>query len=167
MKRYDGETKVVRGILPVDQSAAANTQGEWVSLSKYDSLMVCYTSDVGTGGQDPSVALRQATSATGTGAKTLAAGQWYAVQDATVGDLDDNFAAAGDGDGAFTDDGETACVARVEITADQLDVDNDFEFVQVRVTRGGNTAGKLVAAVYVLRGARYSAAVPDQPTAVA
>ena len=161
MKKHDAATKVAAAIVPVDLSAAA-ASGDWVELGKYDSLTVLYVSDAGTAGQDVTVSLRQATSNTGTAAKDLDKGQWYAAQHATA--LTDSFAAVGAGDGSFTDDGETQCIARVEVTADQLDVDNDFAWVQVQASDPGATAGKLGAAIYVLRGARYAIKVDDQPS---
>ena len=161
MKKHDAITKIAAGILPVDLSDGA-AAGDWVDLSKYDSLTVIYVSDAGTANEDVTVELRQAKTAAGGDAKDLDKGQWYAYQHATA--LGDKFAEIGDGAGSFTDDGETTCIARVEVTADQLDVDNDFRYVQISASDPGSTAGKLGAAVYVLRGARYAIKVEDQPT---
>ena len=164
MKKHDAETKVVLGLPIQDLSTGGgNKPGDWVSLALYDSLTVIYTSDVGTAGEDPTVKLRQATSNAGASGKDLVAGQWYVAQDATVADVGDALAEDGTA-GSFEDDGETACIARIEITADQLDTANDFAYVQVQVSDSGATAGKLGAAVYVLRSARYAQAVTKQPS---
>ena len=162
MKKHDAATKIVSAIVPRDLSTgSAAKQGDWVELSKYDSVTVVYTSDAGTAGEDPTVKLRQATSAAGANAKDLDAGQWYVAQHASA--LTDSFAEDGTA-GEFEDDGETQCIARIEVTADQLDVNNDFRYVQVHVSDSGATAGKLGAAVYILRGARWSIRVDEQPT---
>lgn len=166
-KKFDADTKVVSAFPagPRDISTAATTQGDWVKLSDYDSLMVVYSSDPGTANQDPTVSLRQARTNTGTAAKALAAGQWFATEHATA--LGDALRPVGQ-PGTFTEAaGEQATLARVEVTADQLDVSNRFDWVQVRVQRGGNTQGKLANAVYVLRGARYAEEVDEQVTALA
>ena len=51
---------------------------------------------------------------------------------------------------------------QAEITADQLDVSGEFNYVSVTTSDpGANT--KLGMAFYVLRGGRYALAVEDQP----
>ena len=166
MKKFDADTKVVPLILPRDGAGGSMT-GDWVSLAVYDSATVIYATDVGTDTQDVTVKLRQAKTAAGGNAKDLNAGTWYVAQNATVANLGDTLTAdtgSTDPAGEFVDDGESACIARIEVTADQLDTDNDFAFVTVSVSDSGATAGKLQSVVAVLRGARYSVAVEDQPT---
>ena len=166
MKKFDADTKVAVGILPRDGAGGSMT-GDYVSLANYDSLTVIYTTDAGTDTQDVTVKLRQAKTAAGGNAKDLNAGTWFVAQNAAVANLGDALAAdtgSTDPAGEFVDDGESACIARIEVTADQLDTDNDFKFVAVQVTDSGATAGKLQAAVCVLRGARYAVAVDEQPT---
>ena len=166
MKKFDADTKVAVGILPRDGAGGSMT-GDWVSLAAYDSLTVLYSTDVGTDTQDVTVKLRQAKTAGGANAKDLNAGTWYVAQNATVANLGDALAAdtgSADPAGEFVDDGESACIARIEITADQLDTDNDFAFAAVQVSDSGATAGKLQAAIYIMRGARYATGVEDQPT---
>ena len=166
MKKFNADTKVVVGILPRDGAGGSRT-GDYVSLESYDSLMVLYTTDVGTDTQDVTVKLRQAKTAAGGSAKDLNKGTWYVAQNAAVANLGDTLVAdtgSASPEGEFVDDGETACIARIEVTADQLDIDNGFKFVCVQVSDSGATAGKLQAAIYVLRGARYSIAVENQPS---
>ena len=160
MKKFDADTKVVAGIVPIDLSGGAKN-GDWVSLSDYDSLTVVYVTDVGTAGQDATIKLQQSTTNAGAGpVKDVVAGQWYVVQGAA---LDDDFETDGT-PGSFEDDGETMCIARIEITADQLDLANGYAFVRVHASNPGATAGKFGAAVYILRGARYVLAVDEQPS---
>ena len=168
MKRFDGETHIAPMLPPTDVAGAATTTSDWVCLSLYDSLTVVYLSDAGTAGEDATVSLRQATTAAGAGAKALAAGTWHAAQNASAASLGDTLEAAGAaGAGSFRDDGETAAVARVEVTGDQLDTAGDYSFVAVQLRRGGSTAGKIAAAAAVCRGGRYQAQIAAQPTALA
>ena len=165
MKKHDAETKVVLA-LPVQDLAAGTgvKNGPWVGMAQYDSLTVLYNkSDAGTSGQDPTIKLQQATAAGGGGSKDLNAGQWYIAQHATVASIGDTFAADGTA-GEFEDDGETACIARIEVTADQLDTANNYAYVRLHSTDSGSTAGKLASAIFVLRAARYAQAVADQPS---
>lgn len=157
-KKHDAATKVVAAFGPVDLSAGEQF-GDWVKLGLYDSVMVLYHSDAGTAGEDSTVKLRQAKTNAGGDAKDLDKGQWYAMSHANA--LTDAFATVGTA-GEFTDDGETRTIARVEVTADQLDVNDDYQYVQVHASDPGATAGKLAAAVYVLCGARYAIEVPSQ-----
>ena len=164
MKKFDADTKIAVGLLPQDLATGTGAKsGAWVSLANYDSLTALYMSDVGTAGQDVTVKLQQATAAGGGGSKDLNAGQWFIAQNATVGDIGDALDTDGTA-GEFEDDGETACVARIEVTADQLDVAGGFEFVRVHCTDAGTTAGKLGSVAYILRGARYAQAVVEQPS---
>ena len=162
MKKHDAETKVVVGLVPQVITGAAEN-GDFVSLALYDSATVLYSSDVGTTSEDVTVTLRQAKTAAGGDAKDLDAGQWYVAQNVSPTALGDTFAEDGTA-GEFEDDGETACVARVEVTADQLDTANDFAYVSVRVDNSGTGTTKYGQALYLLRGARYAQAVDKQPT---
>ena len=163
MKRDEAATHIVQIIAPRDGASGAAT-GDWVSLGGHDSIQVVYSSGAGTANQDVSVRLRQAKTAAGGAAKDLAAGQWHAAQHAT--DVGDGLAAVGS-PGRFTDDGETQCLARVEVTADQLDVNDGFKYVTVSVTDSGSTAGKHQSVVGVLGGSRHSVAVEHQATVLA
>lgn len=161
-KSYEDGMKVIVGFGNLD--LATDRQGDWASLANYDSCSVLYLSDVGHAGEDVTVSLRQATSAAGAGAKALTGPRWYGEQSATVAQVTgDTIASLGLS--SFTDDGETACFARCEITADMLDVSGGFSYVQIEVSDPGNTAGKLASALYVLQGARHSVDVPNQPAA--
>ncbi|MCY4122540.1 MAG: hypothetical protein OXG72_16640 [Acidobacteria bacterium] len=159
-----GDLHVVRAITPIDLASAAQ-DGDWVSLKNYNCCLVVYQSDVGTNNQDVSLTLRQAKSAGGANAKALS-GRWYSKQDATVGDVTEADTDSESEVASFRDDGETACLAYCEISADMLDVANDYRFVQVRASDPGATAGKLGSAVYVLGGARYKDGVTRQKPAV-
>ena len=161
MKKHDATTKVVCGVPPRTISNS-NVDGDWVSMSRYDSIMLVYMSDVGVAGKDVTVTLRQARSASGGQAKNVNSGQWYAEQATVAGDA--LTAIGGDDSGSWTDDGETAALARVEITADQLDVSGGFDFVSVRLRNSTSGAEKVASVSYIMRGARYVRDVPDQPT---
>lgn len=159
--KQDADTKIVAAFGPADLDGG-NADGDWVSLADHDSLTAVVLKAAGAANRDPSVSLRQARDNTGTGAKAVGSGQWY------VAEGDDVFEAAAEGDtGAFEADGDTAQIARCEITSDQLDTNGGYGWVSVRATRGGSatSTAMLASAVYVLRGARIAQAVPLQPSA--
>ena len=157
MKKHDAQTKIVAAFGPVDLNTAA-VAGDWVGLAMYDSCTTVVIMGDGTAGNDAAVRLRQATGAAGAGAKNLDGATWYETSHASA--LGESFAAV-DGD-TVTVDGEEVALLRCEVTADMLDVDNDYTHVQVTVTDPG--AAKLAAGVHILRGARYAVKVPEQPT---
>ena len=161
MKKHDAATKVVCGV-PPRAISNSNVDGDWVSMSRYDSIMVVYMSDVGVSNRDVTATLRQARSASGTGAKNVNSGQWYAEQATVAGDS--LTAVGGNDSGTWVDVGETAALARVEITADQLDVSGGFTFVSIRLRNSGSDTTKIVAVSYIMRGARFVTDVPDQPS---
>ena len=161
-KSKAAETKIIVGFGNLD--LATKREGDWVSLAEYDSLQVVYLSDVGTSGEDVTVKLRQAKTNAGGSAKDLSPGRdWYGEQNATAANVTGDTVASL-GTDTFTDDGETACLARIEVFADDLDVNGDFEYVQIDVSDPGDTPGKLASALYVMQGARHQTAIEHQPT---
>ena len=159
-----GDLHVVNGITPIDFASAAQN-GDWVSLKNYNCLLILYHSDVGTENQDVTLTLRQATSRTGTGSKALQ-GRWYSKQSTTIGEVTEVDTEQSSESANFVDDGETGCLALCEVSADMLDVNNGFEWVQLRATDPGATAGKIASALYVLGGSRYKDSVLRQKSAV-
>ena len=158
MKKYDASTKIVSAIGPVDVNAAAVTLGDWVSLENYDSLTAIVQAIADADAGNATVRLRQAKTATGGDAKDLDGVTFYTAGDAAA--VGENFASS---ENEATLTGTHQGLTRGEVTADQLDVAGGFKFVAVQVTRGSANGGKIIAGVYVLRGARYSRAVPQQP----
>ena len=146
MKKWEGDTKVVVGVVP--QTLGGAPVDKWVSLENYDSLTVIYVSDVGTAGSDPVLKVRQAKTAGGGSAKNVTGIEWLSTQGVAIGEQVKRTVAD-----SLTDVGETECLAWAEITADMLDNVNGYNYAGIDVTAGGNT--KIGAAILLLRGARY------------
>lgn len=149
------ECQIVMAIVPVDSQAAANN-GDWVSLKGYDRVTALLIKAAGVAGDDPVITLRQAQDVSGTGAKALnftridakvgvqtGIGQFTKVTQAAANTYTDAVSA------------EAQAIFAVEVKAEDLDVNNGFDCVQLQIPDTGAAGAQLIAAIYVLRGARY------------
>lgn len=143
-----------------------DANGDWVSLKGYDGCLVMLHKAAGTAGDDPSIALNQATAVAGTGSKPLtfnyiyhkvgataltSVGQFTRVKLATpTADLD---LVSVNGTDLLTDVGESMIV--VNVRASDLDVDNNFDCVQLAIEGDDLANSTLAAAYYILYNARY------------
>jgi hypothetical protein len=143
-----------------------DAEGDWVSLKGYAGCLVCFHKAAGTAGDDPSIALNQATAVAGTGVKALtfnhiyhkigatalsAIGQHTKVELATAtADLDLVSVNSVD---LLTDVGETLIV--VNVRSSDLDVDNGFDCLQLVIEGDDLSNATLASAWYILYGARY------------
>lgn len=111
--------------------------GDYVSLKGYDGCVVVFHKEAGTAGDDPVIALKQATDVAGTGVKALSINHLYAKVGATALTAIGTFtryeftsAATVDlvsvgGTDILADVGEA--VVCVDVRASDLDVDNSFD----------------------------------------
>lgn len=152
------EAAIVAAIIPVDSQAGANN-GDYVSMKLYDRLTILILKAAGVAGDDPVITVTQATDVSGTGAKALN----FTRVDAKVG--------VQTGIGAFTTitqaagntytdtvSAEAQGLFAIEFKSEDLDVNNGFDCVRVAVPDTGAGGSQLLTGLYVLRGARYSAA---------
>ena len=137
--RFLQENNIVEGFLPVNL-ATGNQTGDWISMSKYNHATVCFYGAVGSTGDDPTITLLQATTNTGAGSKALNFTDIYRKQAATnltgttvfthttqaAGNTYTNATAA-----------EQALLWCIEIDATDLDVSNNFDFIQANVADVG------------------------------
>lgn len=143
------QMQIVTAFDPVDLSSGANT-GDWVSLKNYQRCTILVAKGAGTAGDDPVITINQATSVAGAGAKELdftridqkagtlsGIGQFTTVTQAAAE--------------TYTDDthAEIAAVYVVDFHADDLDVANGFDCVQVSIADVGTNA-QVGAAFYLL-----------------
>ncbi len=135
--------------------------GDWISLENYDSITVVVAKSA-QASQTPTLRMRQATAAAGTGAKNLNDVRWWRASHASA--ATDSFIAAFGNTEAMT---AGVDIIRAEITADQLDVANNFKFVALQVTRSGNQAGAIGAAIGILCNPRFEQGVAHQLSALA
>lgn len=148
-----------------------DAEGDWVSIKNYDGCLVVFHKAAGTAGDDPSIALNQATAVAGTGSKALtfnhiyhkigatalsAIGTFTKVDLATpTADLD---LVSVNGSDLLTDVGESLIV--VNVRASDLDVDNGFDCLQLVIEGDDVGNATLAAAYYVLYNCRF----PGNPT---
>jgi len=158
-KQIVQNAKFVHGIALADHNNNARA-GDWVCMKNYGHLTVCIiTGTIAAGADDMLVTLNQATSVAGAGAKNLLFREFWAGTHILTSDtavrtasttvagppVDSNFTIdnAGDDNMYF-----------IEIHAEDLDVENNFDCVQVAISSpGANSA--LYTAFYLLSSPRY------------
>jgi hypothetical protein len=149
--------------------------GDWVSLKHYDGCLVVFHKAVGTAGDDPSIVLEQATAVAGTGNKALnfnhiyhkvggtgltAVGTFTRVELTTeTNDLDLVSVNSVD---LLTDINESIIVVNVRAT--DLDVDNNYDCIQLSIEGDDIGNACLASAYYILYNLRYPQPVP--PSAI-
>lgn len=137
--------QIVEGFPAVDLSTAANN-GDWVSVKNAKRIAVVFTSGVGTAGDDPTLTIKQASDASGTGAKALNIPTASVFEKQAASSLA-AVAAWSDGSGDASTNtltnatsAEQSALWVVEFTPDELDVDNGFCFIQGSVADVGTNA---------------------------
>ena len=153
------DCQIVSAIVPVDLTTAANA-GDWVSLKEYDHCTIIVFTGIGTAGQDPVITLDQATDVSGTSTKTLNVDEIYHKTGATalsaVGTFTRVTQTAADGyDTDPIDGAENEQIVVIEVDAADLDVDNNFDCLQVNVADVGANS-MLGCALYILSEPRHS-----------
>ena len=159
---------IVPAIRPVDLQDGANN-GDFVSLKNYAHCAVVFHSAVGTGGDDPTINLNQATDVSGTSSKSLSVIDTIYVKQAAT-----SLASTGQSSKVTQSAAATYTAATraeqealwvVEFDADELDVDNGFDCVQLTVADIGSNA-QLGAAYYILTQPRFPAAPENMLSAI-
>ena len=118
-------------------AVAASTWGAWHDMAGFDRITAVVQLGTWNSSDDlDECRLQQATSNAGAGAKDL-------TTDASGGDYDTDTPVDAAGDQVI-----------IEAKADQLDVDNGFQFVRVYAAEGGNTGTDEVFGVLILHAAR-------------
>lgn len=143
---------------PATPSSAAP---KWVSLKNFERASIVIIAANGSGVTGSAVALSQATTVTGTSAKTLG----FSTVDAdTDTGSSDAFTATAVASNTFTTDATNSKNLKyvIEVKNTDLDVANGFDCFRVTL---GNAVNTTVSAVAILREPRYADAT--EPTAVA
>ena len=153
------EAQIVMAIVPVDSQTAANN-GDWVSLKNFERCTLLLIKAAGTAGDDPVFTVRQAQDVSGTGAKALN----FTRIDAKVGTQTGIGAfttvtqAAGN---TYTDtvSAEAQAIMAVEFKAEDLDVNNGFDCIQLQIPDTGSAGAQLITGLYILRGGKFNPAL--------
>lgn len=153
----------------------SDASGDWVNLEKYDGCIVCFHKAAGTAGDDPSIALNQATSNAGASSKALTFNRIYHKVGATalssVGTFTvvDLTTATGDLDLVSVNSTDLAAdtgeaLVCVNVRASDLDVDNGFTHLQLFIEGDDIGNSTVSAAWYILYNCRH--ADKTMPTAI-
>lgn len=163
-EKFFQTANIVAAFVPVDMQAAANN-GDWVSMKPYGRCVAVLFKAAGTAGEDPVFTLKQATDASGTGAKALNFTTIYSKVGTQTGIA--NFtrttqAAAN----TYTDtvSAEAQAIIGVEIDGSDLDVDNGFTHVQLSIPDTGTNA-QLGCGFYLMLDPRHEGASLPSPIA--
>lgn len=159
--RIAEELQVVPAIIPVDLSSGANA-GDYISLKNFGHVTIAILTGIGTAGDDPVISINQATDVSGTGAKALQIDEVFHKVGATainaVGEFTRATQTAADTyDTAGIDGAENEMLLLIEIDAADLDVDNNFDCLQLNIADVGTNA-QIGSANYILSCPRYDAA---------
>jgi hypothetical protein len=165
-QHFAEQFNICQGFLPVAMNTAANS-GDWVSMRDYGRCAIVVFKAVGTAGDDPTIAVKQAQAVAGTNAKALAFTTVYKKQAASnllaVGTYTKTTSDTPATNDAFnttlgtwsnTDLAEQAAIIVIDIKAEDLDADNGFDCVQVSIADIGTNA-QLGSALYILGEPRY------------
>lgn len=152
------DAQIVMAIVPVDSQTAANN-GDWVSLKNYARCTIVLIKAAGVAGDDPVFTVRQAQDVSGTGAKALNFTRIDAKvgTQTGVGTFTTVTQAAGN---TYTDlvSAEAQAIMVVEFKAEDLDVNNSFDCIQLQIPDTGSGGAQLITAIYILRGAKFGGA---------
>jgi len=159
-KYLGGVIDLVMAFRPIDMQDATgeHVTGDWLSLKNHERVICVLMGGVGTNGQDPVMTFDQAKDNAGTSAKALAVVDTvYRKQAAT--DLLSTSAWTKNTQTAaatysHTDAAEQVKIHAIEIRAEDLDVDNGFDYVRMTVPDVGGNA-QLGAGLYILCGPKY------------
>lgn len=145
---------IVSGIVPIDIGSARSS--DTVTLKNYGRCAVVFHKAAGSASEDPTITLLQATSIAPSSAKALnfttlyykqgtlsSVGTWTKVTQ-TAANTYTNATAS-----------ENEAVWVIDIKAEDLDVDNGFDCVQVTIADAGSV-NQLAALTFILHEPRYA-----------
>ena len=155
--------QIVSGFIPVDMSAGANN-GDWVSLKNFGRCAFVFFKAAGTAGDNPTITVQQAQDVSGTNAKALnftrvdvkkgtltAVGAFTTIAQAAANTYSDSASAA------------SQMITVIEVKAEDLDCDGNFDCVQASVADVGTNA-QLGCMLYLLHEPRYG--MTPEPSAI-
>lgn len=155
---------IVAAFVPVDMQAAANN-GDWVSMANYGKCVAVLFKAAGTAGDDPVFKLQQAQDASGTGVKNLTFTTIYSKVGTQTGiaNFTENTQTAAT---SYTDtvSAEAQAIMAVEIDANELDVANGFNHIQLSIADTGTNA-QLGCGFYLMLNPRFASESLSSPIA--
>lgn len=161
--KFIENNQLVAGIIPVDLAGGANA-GDWVSLKQYGHVTCVLYKAAGVAGDDPIFKIQQATAVAGTSAKDLLFDTVY-TKTGTLTSVGQFTKVTQTAATSYTDatDAEKQAVYVVEFDAEDLDVENGFDCIQMSVADVGSGGAQLGCGFYILSNPRYT----PPPSAIA
>jgi hypothetical protein len=143
----------------VEPQAATSLTASYANLANYAMLEIIISLDISSGTDTGAVALQQATSAAGAGAKALGFDKMWANLDvAANGSTETETAVTSD---TFNAGGAAKRMTyRIVVNADSLDSNNDFDHVNVTV---GDITNGTIDVLYRGYQPRYRGAASEMP----
>jgi hypothetical protein len=160
------QMQIAAGFVPVNLATADNNS-DWVDLKSYARLLIIfYKAAAGSGSEDPTVTVLQATDVAGTSSKALNIARSWTKTHAdltTVG----QFTAGAPSTNTLTvaSSAQKQAIWAIEVLASDLDKTNGFTCVQANVADVGSTA-QLGCLLYVLGEARQADTPVLNPSAL-
>jgi hypothetical protein len=161
-----GTMQIAAGFVPVDLSAGANNS-DWIDLKMYERVMIVfYKAAAASGTEDPTVTVLQATDVAGTSSKALNIARSWTKTNAdltTVG----QFTAGAPSTNTLTvaTSAQKAAIWVIEVSAADLDKNNNFSCVQANVADVGSVA-QLGCLLYILGEPRQADTPVTNPSAL-
>ena len=142
---------------PADLAGAAGLTTPWLSLKNYHRASVILIKAAGSAAEDPVLTFTQATDVAGAGSKALTSiTRIDKKQHATLLETQGVWTpVAQNVANSFTADGELQAIYAIDIKAEDLDSDNDFDCFRMTIADVG-TVAQLACLSVVLWGARFT-----------
>jgi len=150
------KVEIVSAIIPINIGTAR--AGDVVSMKNYGRCAIVFLKDAGVNNEDVTLTVEQCSSVAPSNAKALNFTRVDVKQGTltSVGTWTTTNPAAGN-TYTNTDLGGQQALIVIDIKAEDLDLDNNFDCVRVSTSDAG-TATSLAAAVYILHEPRYAKA---------
>lgn len=164
-QHFSEKCQIIPAFLPVNLATGANN-GDWINLKNYNRCAVVFIGGPGAAAQDPTITLLQAQSDGGSSkalnftridtkqASALTAVGTYTTTTQADGNTYTNATM-----------GETAQVVVIDISVDDMDIANGYDWLQASIADTGSTS-KIGAMFYILHEPKYNSG-GVLPTAIA
>jgi len=146
------------GAVPIDTTGAAVT-GDYFSMKNYGRLAIIIYQGAWAGGT-PAVTLKQATDVGNSASDEKALGfSWMWTKTGLTGTTFTKTAVTSN---TFNLTATANTITVIEVNAETLDADNDFDCVRVNIATPGSNAD-LICVAYIGLDPRYPQALPPDP----
>lgn len=154
--RFAEQANIVPFFMPVNLATGAQT-GDVVSMKNYDRCTIVFIGGVGADTQDPTITVLQSTSVGPSNAKALNFTRIDVKQASALTAVGTYTAVSQSAGNTYTSatSGETQKIWQIDIKAEDLDVDNGFDCVQVTMADPGTNVQTAVCFA-ILWGSRYN-----------